>query len=163
MHFRSLIPDDYAPIIAVLDDWWGGRRMHDMLPKLFFTHFGNTSFIAQADHGEIAGFLVGFFSPAQADEAYIHFVGVNPAHRQAGVGRLLYERFFALMRDNNRRVARCVTSPLNTTSIAFHTRMGFVPAPSPTINADGVPYLADYDGPGEHRVLFSKTLPLLPL
>ncbi len=71
---------------------------------------------------------------------------------------MLYERFFDLMRANNRHIARCVTSPINTPSIAFHTRMGFVPEPSSTTNDAGVPYAADYDGPGEHRVLFSKTL-----
>ncbi len=82
MNIRPLTSDDHAPIIRVLDDWWGGRHMSDMLPKLFFTHFKNTSFIATAD-GDIAGFLVGFFSPAYVDEAYIHFVGVNPAHRKS--------------------------------------------------------------------------------
>jgi ribosomal protein S18 acetylase RimI-like enzyme len=152
---RPLRADDHAPIIRVLDAWWGGRPMRDMLPRLFFEHFNTTSFIAERD-GEIAGFLVGFFSPAHADEAYIHFVGVHPHHRGEGVGRMLYDRFFALMRGHGRAVVRCVTSPVNAGSIGFHTRMGFAPKPSETNNADGVPYAADYDGPGEGRVLFSK-------
>ena len=155
MNLRPLTPADHAPIIRVLDDWWGGRRMSDKLPKLFFTHFGNTSFIAEGKYdGEIAGFLVGFFSPTYPDEAYIHFIGVNPVHRKAGVGRMLYERFFDLMRANQRHIVRCVTSPINTTSIAFHTRMGFAIVEQ----ADSLSYIADYDGPGEHRVLFTKRI-----
>jgi ribosomal protein S18 acetylase RimI-like enzyme len=157
MNIRPLTSADHAPIIRVLDDWWGGRHMSDMLPKLFFSHFANTSFAAEVD-GNMAGFLVGFFSPTYADEAYIHFVGVNPAHRKLGIGRVLYEQFFVLMRAHSRTVVRCVTSPLNTVSIGFHTRMGFLPEPSATTNPDGVPYAADYDGPGEHRVLFTKRI-----
>jgi len=155
LNIRHLTSANHAPIIRVLDDWWGGRHMNGMLPRLFFTHFSNTSFIAE-DGQQIAGFLVGLFSPAYADEAYIHFVGVNPAHRKAGVGCMPYERFFTLMHADNCHIVRCVTSPINTTSIAFHTCMGCMPEPSSTANADSVPYAADYDGPGEHRVLFSK-------
>lgn len=77
---RTVTTDDYAPIIAVLNDWWGGRQMSDMLPRLFFEHFADTSFIAQTDDGGIAGFLVGFLSQSQVDEACIHFVGA--LHRQ---------------------------------------------------------------------------------
>ena len=155
MSIRPMRSDDYAPLIRVLDDWWGGRRIRELLPQLFFVHFRETSFIAEAD-GEITGFLAGFFSQTFADEAYIHFVGVNPAHRRHGLGGLLYAHFFDAMRANGRSIVRCVTSPINTTSIVFHTRMGFAPAPSETHNEQDVPYAADYDGPGEHRVLFSK-------
>jgi len=155
MNIRHLTSADHAPIIRVLDDWWSGRHMSDMLPKLFFTHFSDTSLIAEIE-GEIAGFLVGFFSPAYDDEAYIHFVGVNPTQRKHSVGRLMYERFFEMMRAHHRRTVRCVTSPMNTTSLAFHARMAFVPEAGTLTNIAGVPYAADYDGPGEHRVLLSK-------
>jgi GNAT superfamily N-acetyltransferase len=67
--------------------------MTAMLPKLFFAHFGNTSFIAELD-GNPIGFLIGFLSPVVAEEAYIHFVGVHPDHRKRGVARGLYEQFF---------------------------------------------------------------------
>ena len=36
---RNLSPSDYDAIIRVVDDWWGGRRMASMLPRLFFEHF----------------------------------------------------------------------------------------------------------------------------
>ena len=55
---RNLSPSDYDAIIGVVDDWWGGRRMASMLPRLFFEHFTDTSFAAEA-HGSLAGFLVG--------------------------------------------------------------------------------------------------------
>src|SRR5262249_25510533 len=33
---RHAEPSDYGRVITVIDEWWGGRRMAPMLPKLFF-------------------------------------------------------------------------------------------------------------------------------
>ncbi|HVW90860.1 MAG TPA: hypothetical protein VHC01_15480, partial [Gaiellaceae bacterium] len=59
---RHAEPGDYARVIGVVDDWWGGRRMAPMLPKLFFVHFRDTSFVAEEEGGRIVGFLCGFRS-----------------------------------------------------------------------------------------------------
>jgi ribosomal protein S18 acetylase RimI-like enzyme len=157
MHIRHIESADYATIIPVVDDWWGGRPMRDMLPKLFFTHFRQTSFIAEHERS-IAGFLVGFLSQTHADEAYIHFVGVHPDWRGQQVGRTLYEHFFRAVQQYRRHVVRCVTSPINTGSIAFHLRMGFQNE-SPDVGAEGLPVARNYDGSGGDRVLFVKRLP----
>ncbi|MBM4075375.1 MAG: GNAT family N-acetyltransferase [Planctomycetes bacterium] len=148
------------PIISVVDSWWG-RPMAAMLPRLFFNYFGSTSLIAEQD-GERIGFLVGFMPPAPSTHAYIHFVGVDPDSRQAGVGRALYEAFFDLARSANRTKVCCVTSPVNQRSIAFHCAMGFDMKPSQT-TIDGLPYHPDYDGPGEDRVVFVKPLDPSPV
>lgn len=153
---RHAVPADYPRVIAVLDQWWGGRRMADMLPKLFFVHFHPTCFIAESG-GELLGFLVGFVSPTFADEAYIHFVGVHPEQRSRALGRLLYERFFAAVQQAGVRTVRSVTSPVNKGSIAFHRRLGFQMLPGDQV-IDGVPVAEGYDGPGEDRVLFSRSL-----
>jgi GNAT superfamily N-acetyltransferase len=157
MEIRHIEPADYAAVIPVVDDWWGGRPMRDMLPRLFFTHFRPTSFIAEHE-GTIVGFLVGFLSQTYSDEAYIHFVGVHPEWRGRQVGRTLYEHFFQAVQHNRRHVVRCVTSPINTGSIAFHLHMGFQNA-SPDVGADGIPVARNYDGTGGDRVLFVKVLP----
>ncbi len=102
---RAAAAADYDRIAPVVDDWWGGRAMIDMLPRLFFVHFRDTAFVAE-DGGELAGFLAGFLSQTRPDEAYIHFAGVSPDHRGRGVGRLLYERFFAVAREHSRTVVR---------------------------------------------------------
>jgi ribosomal protein S18 acetylase RimI-like enzyme len=90
---RHAEPSDYEPIISIVNDWWGGRNMCDMLPKLFFVHFRQTSFVAE-DNGNLVGFLTGFISQTFPEEAYIHFAGVHPEFRRRSVGRALYERFF---------------------------------------------------------------------
>ena len=121
--------------------------MVDMLPRLFFTHFRDTSFVAERN-GELTGFLVGFLSQSDPEAAYVHFVGVSPSERGSGLGRELYERFFEAARAEGRRAVSCVTSPANEGSIAFHRAIGFEPGPAQ----------AGYDGPGEDRVVLTRAL-----
>ena len=153
---RQLRPADHAAVITVIDDWWGGRRMADMLPRLFFEHFTDTSFAAERD-GELAGFLVGFLSQSRPTEAYIHFVGVHPGERGTGLGRRLYETFFAAVGAHGRTVVRAVTAPVNTGSVAFHRRLGFEVEPGSAGRGD-TPVAAGYDSPGQDRVRFTKYL-----
>ena len=145
---RHAQPSDYGRVIQHVNAWWGGRDMAPMLPKLFFLHFEGTSFVAEREDGTIAGFLIGFLSQTDESEAYVHFVGIAPELRGSGLGRQLYERFFEAAKEHGRLVVRCVTSPTNAASVAFHEALGFV--------SDRV--AADYDGPGEDRVLFVKQL-----
>jgi ribosomal protein S18 acetylase RimI-like enzyme len=149
MFVRHAEPADYVRVVEVVDRWWGGRPMAAMLPKLFFVHFRETSFVAEDDEG-LAGFLCGFRSQTYDNEAYIHFAGVHPERRGSGLGRALYERFFDAVAP--RTVARAVTSPVNQRSVAFHQALGF--------EVDRVD--KDYDGRGEARVLLVKHLILKP-
>lgn len=119
-----------------------------MLPRLFFLHFEGTSYVAEDADGDLAAFLCGFLSQTDSDEAYIHFVGVSPERRGEGLGRVLYERFFEEARAQGRTTIRCVTSPANEGSLAFHRALGF--------EVDRV--AEDYDGPGEDRALLVKSL-----
>jgi ribosomal protein S18 acetylase RimI-like enzyme len=147
-HIRHANPSDYGRVIQHVNAWWGGREMAPMLPKLFFLHFEGTSFVAEDDDGMLIAFLIGFLSQTDPEEAYIHFVGVAPDQRGSGIGRELYERFFAVVAEQGRTLVRCVTSPVNEGSVAFHESLGFA--------AESV--VTDYDGPGEDRVLFVKRL-----
>jgi ribosomal protein S18 acetylase RimI-like enzyme len=162
VRLRAATAADYDQIIAVVDDWWG-RPIGHALARVFLDHFYATSTIAESGTaesgtaesgteenkgGELAGFLIGFLSPSQPDAAYIHFVGVHPSLRGAGLARTLYERFFALAREHGRRVVSAITAPQNTGSIAFHTAMGFTVTPP----------IPDYDGEGSAKVLFQCRL-----
>ncbi|WP_345635936.1 GNAT family N-acetyltransferase [Rugosimonospora acidiphila] len=143
---RPARSDDYDRIAAVVDDWWG-RPVLRSLPRLFLDHFHPTSLIAETGDG-LAGFLVGIVSASEPDRAYIHFVGVRPESRGRGLARTMYEHFFGIARDHGRRSVGAITSPVNEASIAFHRRMGFTVA-GPR---------ADYNGPGEDMMIFSRPL-----
>ena len=154
---RQAEPADYDRIVAVMDDWWG-RPVRAVLPRLFLDHFAATSLVADDPAAQatgcaggadgLAGFLVGFMSPSRPREAYIHFAGVSPRHRRAGLARRLYARFFELARADGRRVVRAITPPHNEASIAFHSSLGF------TVTGP----VRDYHGPGADRVVFERRL-----
>src|SRR5947208_15356057 len=86
---RPLEPRDRRRVTAVVDEWWG-RPLGDLIPRPFFSEFGNTSFVVERDVDLIA-FLVGFLSQSNPNDAYIHAVAVAPAWRGRGLARLLYQ------------------------------------------------------------------------
>jgi ribosomal protein S18 acetylase RimI-like enzyme len=136
VEIRTARPEDYDPVAAVVDQWWG-RPILAALPRLFFDHFHRTSLVAERD-GELIAFLVGILSPSHADEAYIHFVGVAPTMRGTGLGARLYDEFLARAAADGRRTVEAITSPVNEASIAFHRRLGFtVRGPVPAYNGPG--------------------------
>jgi len=145
---RHVQPSDYGRVIQHVNAWWGGREMAPMLPRLFFIHFESTSFVADREDGTLAGFLIGFLSQTDLETAYVHFIGVAPDERGSGLGRELYERFFAAAQQSGRGLVRCVTSPANADSLAFHDALGF--------EREGV--AENYDGAGASRVLLAKRL-----
>jgi ribosomal protein S18 acetylase RimI-like enzyme len=144
---RAARPDDYDTIIALVDQWWG-RPIAGALQRVFLDHFYPTSLIAEGADGALVGFLVGFPSPADDARAYIHFVGVDPAERGAGLGRALYEAFFDAMRAGGLTEVLAVTAPVFVDSIAFHRSLGFSVSDP----------VADYNGPGADGVVFSRSL-----
>ena len=153
---RQLSTADYSSVISVIDQWWGGRQMADLLPRLFFEHFSDTSFADERD-SQLVGFLAGFISQSRSGEAYIHFVGVDPAQRGSGLGRLLYQAFFEAAKARGCVLVRAVTSPVNRGSVAFHRRMGFQLEPGDA-QVDGIPVFSGYDGPAGDRVRFIRSL-----
>jgi ribosomal protein S18 acetylase RimI-like enzyme len=143
---RSAVAADYDLIASVVNDWWG-RDVLTGLPRLFLNHFHTTSLVAE-DEGKMIGFLVGFVSPSEPTEAYIHYVAVDPARRHDGLARQLYDEFLERVRGRGCTVARAITSPTNETSIAFHRRMGFEVRST----------VRDYNGPGRDMVTFTREL-----
>jgi ribosomal protein S18 acetylase RimI-like enzyme len=166
LRIRRPTEADHSRVLAMLDDWWahrggdaGSRQRASLLPRLFFQHFTSTSHVVERSDGRLVAFLVGFLSPSEPETAYVHFVGVDPALRRAGLGRTLYRRFFRDAERHGARTVRSITSPGNSTSVAFHVGLGFTVIPGDT---EGVPVWRDYDGPGRDRVCFTRALDPTP-
>lgn len=146
--WRSPRTSDYDQVIASLNEWWGGRSMTDMLPRLFFDHFRDTSLVGVDDHGAIAAFVVAFVSPAEPDLGYIHFVGVAPERRRHGLAAAAYRETFEMLAVRGCLRVKAVTSSSNLDSQAFHKALGFAVSEP----------IVDYDGPGEDRVVLTFSL-----
>ncbi len=157
---EKIKPADYDFVINHLNDWWGGRNMSDMLPRMFFNHFGSTSFIMK-EEGTILGFIIGFISPNDFKEAFVHFVGVNPDYRKENIGRKLYHVFFKAVKAKKVKNVECVTCPVNSQSIEFHKKLGFKPKESLLKTNDGVPYFENYNGQGEDRVILRINIEMM--
>ena len=153
---RNCQAEDHHRVIGIVEQWWDGRDLTYALPKLFFDHFNDSSYVIQRQ-GELVAFLIGFLSQSCKDEGYIHFVGVHPSFRGMGLGSHLYRKFFAYCRKHHRRTVKSCTSPVNKGSIAFHVRLGFdiIPGDS-TIN--GVDVHMNYNRQDDPKVLFMKSI-----
>ena len=157
--FRRPTADDHPRIVTNIDEWWGGRPLRALLPRLWLEHFTGTSWIAERADGRLAGFIVGFISPDDPTTAYAHMIGSDPNLRRAGIGRALYERFFADARAAGAARVTAVTWPGNRISIAFHRSVGFEVDDGPgTTPVYGTPSHLDHDGPGDDRVVFVRRL-----
>jgi ribosomal protein S18 acetylase RimI-like enzyme len=161
---RRPTEDDHPRVLAVMTQWWGGvggdvgaQQRALLLPRLFFQHFAGTSQLVEDADGQLMAFLIGFVSQSDPGVGYVHFVGVGPSLRRSGFGADLYRRFFTDVGEHEVRVIKCLTSPANTSSVAFHQRIGFTLVPSATV-IDGVAVHPDYDGPGLDRVCFVRHL-----
>lgn len=151
---------DYSFIAQHLDDWWGGRQMAAMLPRLWFKDFSQHSLVIRDESGQPKAFLVGYISNQDSSKGYVHFIGVNPKQRNSGLGSKLYEEFATKLKLHGVSRIEAVTSPMNSNSLKFHERLGFM-----AIQIDGSlekptksSFFTDYDGPGEDRVLLVKSL-----
>lgn len=159
LRFRRPTEADYPTIVRVIDDWWGGRRMDVLLPRLWLQHFTGTSWLAETEEGRLAGFLIGFHSPDQAGVAYCRLMATDPNLRLRGVGRALYERFFADARGADRHQVRAVTWPGNRGAIAFHEALGFeIEAGPGSQNLYGTPSQPAYDFDREDRTILVRSI-----
>jgi GNAT superfamily N-acetyltransferase len=156
---RRPVESDYPRLIEVVNEWWGGRKMRALLPRLWLQHMTGTSWIAESPEGRLRGFLIGFISSDHPETAYAHMIAADQNLRRAGVGRAMYERFFDDARARGATRVRAVTWPGNRLSVDFHRAMGFRVDDGPgTQNLYGIPAYPDYDGDGEDRVVLTRDL-----
>jgi GNAT superfamily N-acetyltransferase len=159
LDFRRPMVADHPRIVAVMDEWWGGRKMRAQLPRLWLEHFAGTSWVAEDPDGRLRGFIVAFISQDDPATGYVHLIASDPNRRRAGIGRALYERAFTDLAAHGARRLTAITWPGDRGSVAFHRAMGFrVDDAAGTQPIYGTPSHPDHDGPGEDRVVLLRDL-----
>jgi ribosomal protein S18 acetylase RimI-like enzyme len=160
---RHPTEDDQPRIVALVDEWFSGRRIRHLVGRSWFRHFGSTSWLSIDETGQPLGFLLGYRSPDRPDEAVVHLVGVHPNHRRRGIGRNLVGTFIADMQAAGARSVTALAWPGEPPSTAFFRAVGFRPNDGPgSQNLFGTTAFADYDGAGEDRIVFVLQLPTDP-
>lgn len=155
---------DYRIIAAVVDDWWDGKVLHGLLPRLWFRHFAGTSWIAEiadprtrAGVPTVAGFLIGFVSPADPAIGVIHALGVDPRWRRIGVGKALVGAFAVDASTAGATILETLIWPGNRRSLPFLAALGFGPDPDPDARPIyGIPAIEGYDFGTEDRARFTR-------
>jgi GNAT superfamily N-acetyltransferase len=146
MAFR-IVPARVADIRQVLADharYWGDRDLRALHLLPLVHEFGETCLVARSEDG-VLGYLIGFVTPDGT--GYVHLVATRDDARGAGLGRALYGAFTeAAVRQGAVRL-KAITTVGNEGSVAFHRSLGF-----------DVRVEEEYNGPGQPRVVFSRTL-----
>lgn len=151
---QSASSADYFELMRVLDSWMGAAHAHSHHLHNFI-HFPQTTLVARVN-GDLAGFVSGYLSQANSQQAYLRLVAVNPSHRRLGIARELYDQFFTNCSILGASEIRCTISPSNSDSIAFHLALGFQEAPSQYLR--GAPTTENFGALGEERLLYIKVL-----
>jgi ribosomal protein S18 acetylase RimI-like enzyme len=158
---RHPTEEDQPAIAAVIDDWFGGRRVVHLAGRTAFRHNGSTSWIATTADGKPAGILLGFRSQDHPTEAVIVLVAVDPNRRRHGIGRRLIEAFVGGVGVGGPGASEAVAVawPGEPRAIAFFRGTGFVPDSGPgTRSLWGTPAYPDYEAPGDDRIVFRRPI-----
>ncbi|MEU6252676.1 GNAT family N-acetyltransferase [Streptomyces sp. NPDC047043] len=142
-----IAPADVTDLQQVLTDharYWGERDLRDLHLLALVQEFGETCLVARSDDG-ILGYLIGFVTPDRT--GYVHLIATRDDARGTGLGRELYAAFTEAARRQGAVRLKAITSLGNKGSVAFHRSLGF-----------DVRVTEDYNGPGEPRVVFSRSL-----
>jgi ribosomal protein S18 acetylase RimI-like enzyme len=150
---------DHAAIAAVIDEWFGGRRIAHLAGRSWFRHVGSTSWIAVDGTGRPVGFLLGFRSQDHPDEGVIHLLAVDPNGRREGIGRTLVAAFAEDLASRGARTIVAMAWPGEPPSVAFFGAVGFRADDGPgSQNLFGMPAFADFEAPGDDRVVFRRRI-----
>ena len=146
-------------IAAVLDHWFGGRRVWPLAGRAWYRHFATTGWVAEDEDGTPRGFLIGYLSPGRPEIAVVHLVAVDPSRRRRGVGRALIDAFVADAAAGGASLIEAVAWPDDPPAVAFFGALGFLADASPgTQRLYGVSAWPDYELRGEDRAVFVRRL-----
>ena len=154
VEISTCTPQDFQQILAELPEFWDGRATRHLHHSFLIHEFGDTAFVIR-DGSRVVAYLFGFLSQTQP-VGYVHAIAVRASARRRHLGRHLFDHFVACARRHGCDHVKAITTPSNLGSIAFHQRLGMQLLGDP--NADGIPVVPDYAGPGESRVVFWKAI-----
>ncbi len=159
LKIRNALEEDFVAIAELAEDCSPMATERKSIYHIFTKFFKSTSLVAELPSGKIAGFLLGFISQENPEEAYIHLLGIDSKVRRRGVGKALVEKFLDISTLKGCKKVLLITKPINWNSISFYRKLEFLEDKSQdTINIMGVSAVRNYDGMGEHMVVFYKLL-----
>lgn len=159
LKIRNTLEEDFVEIAELAENCSPMETERNSIYHIFTKFFKSSSFVAELPSGGIGGFILGFISQENPEEVYIHLLCVDPTMRGKNVGRKLVEKFLDDAALKGCKIVYLITKPINWNSIAFYRKLGFIEDKShDTINIMGVTAIRNYNGMGEHMVVFYKLI-----
>ncbi len=159
LKIRNAQEEDFIAIAELAEDCSPMETERNSIYHIFTKFFKSTSLVAELPSGEMAGFLLGFISQENPEEAYIHLLGIDSKFRRRGIGKELIEKYLDILTLKGCKKVSLITKPINWNSISFYRKLGFLEDKSQdTINIMGVTAIRNYNGMGEHMAVFYKLL-----
>jgi ribosomal protein S18 acetylase RimI-like enzyme len=159
LKIRNTLEEDFVEIAELAENCSPMETERNSIYHIFTKFFKSTSLVAELPSGGIGGFILGFISQENPEEAYIHLLCVDPKMRGKHVGRKLVEKFIGEVTLRECKKICLITKPINWNSISFYKKLGFLEDKSQeTINILGVNAVKNYNGMGQHMVVFYKSI-----
>jgi Acetyltransferases len=159
LKIRTTLEEDFVEIAELAENCSPMETERNSIYHIFTKFFRSTSLVAELPSGEIGGFLLGFISQENPEEAYIHLLCVDPKMRGKSAGRKLVENFIDEVSLKGCKTVYLTTKPINWNSISFYKKLGFLEDKSQeTINILGTNAVKNYNGKGQHMVVFYKLI-----
>lgn len=159
MVIKNTDEEDFTKIAELAEECSPMSTERNSIYHIFTKYFKSTSFVAQLPSGDIGGFLLGFISQENPVEFYIHLLCVDPKLRGKKIGEKLINAFIETAASKGCKRVILITKPINWNSISFYKKLGFLEEKyGETMNILGTTAIKNYNGPGEHMVVFYKTI-----
>ncbi len=155
---RTVFEEDFIKISEF------GERCSPMINErkavyhLFTKYFKNTSLLLE-ENGNLKGFLIGFISQDNNENAYIHQLCIEKELRGQNMASNLVREFIRIVSSLGCKKVFLVCKPSNKTAINFYNKMGFSTLYSDqTILIDNTDVFMNYDGLGDDKIVFYKSI-----
>jgi ribosomal protein S18 acetylase RimI-like enzyme len=158
-NIRSVREEDFLKIAEIAEKCLPMATERNSIYHIFTKFFKKTSLVVEKADGEAVGFLIGFISQDDPADAYIHLLCVNQSCRGRGLAKGMVQRFLETVTESGCRKVYLITRPQNKTAINFYKGLGFkLDKVGETIEINGLKAVKDYNGLGDHKMVFYKPL-----
>jgi ribosomal protein S18 acetylase RimI-like enzyme len=153
---RNVFEEDFMRIYKLGEKCSPMINEREAIYHIFTKFFKNTSLVLE-DNENLKGFLIGFISQENNENAYIHLLCVEKDLRRQNMASNFVKEFINIVCSLDCKKVFLVCKSENKTAIKFYNKMGFLTLHSDeTTLTDDINIFKDYDGPGEDKIVFFK-------
>ncbi len=155
---REATEADHARLAGLVREWWDERPPR--LDRLWFRYFPGTTLVAQAADGRLRALAIGFAGGRDRERGVLLLAVVAPDARRRGLGRAIVTAVEERLAAAGVTTVEAVFWPGNRIAVRFAEALGYEALPETRATPRyGIPAVPDFDGDGEDRAIFTRTLP----